>query len=125
MRPSNAMISVFYDGGCGLCSREIAYYKRIAASDRFEWIDISRDQRTLANIGIAYESAMKHLHVEDDDRKIHRGVDAFILIWTHLPYWNVVGRLADIPAVKWLLTKAYDVFAEWRYRRLMAKACGR
>jgi predicted DCC family thiol-disulfide oxidoreductase YuxK len=119
------MISVFYDGGCGLCSREIAYYKRIAATDRFAWIDISRDHRKLADIGIAYESAMKHLHVEDDNRTIHRGVDAFILIWTHLPYWKAAGRMAAFPPIKWLLTKAYDFFAEWRYRRMLSKACAR
>lgn len=117
------MISVFYDGGCGICSREIAYYKRLAAEHRFAWIDISRDPSQLSHINVTYETAMKHLHVQDDEDRVHTGIDAFIVMWAHLPYWTFASRIASIPHMKWLLAKAYDVFAEWRYRRLLAKSC--
>ena len=30
------MITVFYDGKCGLCSKEIKYYRRIAISGVFD-----------------------------------------------------------------------------------------
>ena len=35
------MITVFYDGKCGLCAREIGYYRRIAPDGVFVWQDVS------------------------------------------------------------------------------------
>jgi predicted DCC family thiol-disulfide oxidoreductase YuxK len=37
------MISVFYDGKCGMCRKEITHYKRIAPENVFNWIDITVD----------------------------------------------------------------------------------
>ncbi|MEC9079196.1 MAG: DCC1-like thiol-disulfide oxidoreductase family protein, partial [Pseudomonadota bacterium] len=31
------MITVFFDGKCGLCSREIRHYQKIAPAERFCW----------------------------------------------------------------------------------------
>ena len=42
------MIEVFFDGKCGLCSKEIAYYQSIAPSDIFAWMDIATDASPLA-----------------------------------------------------------------------------
>ena len=42
------MIEVFFDGKCGLCSKEIAYYQRIAPSGIFVWLDIATDASPLA-----------------------------------------------------------------------------
>ena len=30
---------VFYDGGCPLCRREIAHYRRIDSAERLRWVD--------------------------------------------------------------------------------------
>jgi len=35
------MIEVFFDGKCGHCSKEIAYYQNIAPSGIFAWMDIA------------------------------------------------------------------------------------
>ena len=37
------MITVFYDGKCNLCSKEIKYYKSIADENVFNWFDIAND----------------------------------------------------------------------------------
>jgi predicted DCC family thiol-disulfide oxidoreductase YuxK len=119
------MIAVFYDGGCGLCRREITYYKRIAEPGRFDWIDLSKEPWKLSARGIAYESAMKHLHVEDDNQQMHTGIDAFIIIWQNIPYWKMASLIAALPFMKQLLKMAYERFAEWRYRRLALTQCER
>ena len=39
------MITVFYDGKCNLCSKEIKYYKSIAGENVFNWFDIANDPK--------------------------------------------------------------------------------
>jgi len=38
---------VFYDGGCPLCRREIAHYRRIDGDRQLCWIDIHAQPETL------------------------------------------------------------------------------
>lgn len=47
------MITVFYDGKCGLCSKEINYYRKIAPNDIFDWQDITKSADELKKEGIS------------------------------------------------------------------------
>ena len=42
------MITIFYDDRCGMCSREINYYKKIAPKEVFDWAGISYSKDKLA-----------------------------------------------------------------------------
>ena len=33
-------IKVYFDGNCGLCSKEINYYRKIDKKNIFEWVNI-------------------------------------------------------------------------------------
>ena len=59
------MLKVYYDGKCGLCRREIEYYKRVAPADRFEWLDIATDPAGLADLDISQADALRRLHACD------------------------------------------------------------
>ena len=79
------MIRVFYDGKCGLCRREIAHYKRIAPEGVFEWVDIILRPAPFVQRGFVIKDGLKALHVEDDSGTMHKGIDAFLVIWRKLP----------------------------------------
>ncbi len=112
------MITVFYDGKCGLCSKEIAHYKRVAPQGIFIWQDITIDASALEALGISYADGLKLLHAIDGKGTIHIGVDAFLLIWQQLPRWRIMGMLVKMPLIKPLVHKIYDLFAQWRFKRL-------
>ena len=57
------MITVFYDGGCGLCHKEIAYYQRIAPKDRFVWVDLHATPELFTRRGYAIEAGFALMHV--------------------------------------------------------------
>ena len=59
------MLTVYYDGKCGLCRREIEYYKRVAPADRFVWQDIATDPAALADLDISQADALRRLHARD------------------------------------------------------------
>ena len=80
------LVKVFYDGKCGLCSKEINYYIKIAPSNTFEWLDIANNPSELKNIKISQHDALMFLHAQDENLKLKVGVDAFILMWSKLKY---------------------------------------
>ena len=74
----NKMIIVFYDGKCGLCSREIRHYINIAPVDIFDWQDITISRDCLKKYGISHSNALKLLHAIGENGKVHVGLKAFI-----------------------------------------------
>ena len=112
------MIIVFYDGKCNLCSKEINYYRKIAPSGKFKWQDVNIKSNALIYKGIKTSDALKILHVIDRNNKLHKGIDAFIVIWRNLKYWKFLGNLAALPIIKQILHLLYIGFANWRFNRL-------
>lgn len=111
------MIHVFYDGKCGLCSREINYYKRLRADRPIAWHDIAADPAHLNGTGLSQADALMFLRVKDETGNIRTGVDAFILLWQQFAGWNVVARFAGLPGVHVLAGKLYAFFARHRFSR--------
>ena len=112
------MISVFYDGKCGLCSKEINHYRKIAPDGIFDWQDITKSDDSLKKLGITLSEGLKLLHARDNHRKIHVGLDAFILIWKQLKRWRLLAALVSLPVIRQIADLAYRSFANWRFRRL-------
>lgn len=111
------MITVFYDGSCSLCSREIRHYMRIAPSDTYSWVDISSTPEPLNKLGYTQEDGMRLLHAQDNDGTIQIGVAAFICIWKKLPYWRILAPIASAPIISPILDACYLKFANWRFKR--------
>lgn len=112
------MITVFYDGKCGLCSKEINYYRSIAPKGIFIWQDITESAESLNKEGITLVEGLKLLHAKDNSGHIHVGVDAFILIWKQLNKWRVLAFLIDLPIIRQVANLAYRTFANWRFKKL-------
>lgn len=112
------MIIVFYDGKCGLCTKEINYYKEIAPPNVFDWQDITQDALLLEQEGIALSEGLKIIHVKNSHGAIKKGVDGFITIWQELPNWSILAKVVNTPIIKQLTNIAYLAFAKWRFKRL-------
>lgn len=111
------MISVFYDGMCGLCSREIAVYRRMDRKGRFDWVDISRHPERLEAVGVSYDTAMREFHVCDGEGRVHTGVDAFVILWRGIGLLKPLAFLVRLPVIYPLVKGAYQQFAQWRLKR--------
>ena len=111
-------IKVFYDGKCGLCSKEINYYKKIAPKNTFDWYDIATNQNDLKHINISQYDALMYLHVLDKQSNLKIGVDAFISIWSQLKFWNLLSILIKLPLIYSLAKFTYKIFAGYRFKKL-------
>ena len=107
---------VFYDGGCPLCSREIAHYRRRRGAEDLEWLDVSIAISPLDDYGLSRTAAMARFHVLDTAGGWQTGAWGFAELWSHLPAYRwlatIVRRLRLLP----LLDAAYQRFAQWRLR---------
>lgn len=112
------MITVFYDGKCGLCSKEINHYRKIAPTGVFDWQDVTVSTDRLDEIKVGLVDALKYLHVQDHNGRLHIGVDAFILIWSQLKNWRLLAKIFSLPVIKNIANFAYKSFANWRFKKL-------
>jgi len=116
--------TMFFDGGCPLCNREVAHYRRLDRRGRIRWVDITNHPETLSEHGIAYATAMERLHALGEDGQIVSGVPAFVTIWRQLPGYRHPARIVEglglVPVLDWFYTR----FAVWRLkRRCVGGAC--
>ena len=112
------LTKVFYDGKCGLCSKEINYYKSIAPKNIFEWHDIASNPKKLKEIQVSQYDALMYLHATDQKSNLKIGVDAFILIWNNLKYWKILSILVKIPIIYSVAKITYKLFANYRFKKL-------
>ena len=111
------MIRVYYDGKCSLCKKEIEYYKTIAPINTFVWKDIATKPNHLEEINVSQSSALRRLHVLDNENNLVVGFNAFIVIWSKMKWWQLIALLASLPIINQSLNYCYNWFADWKFRR--------
>lgn len=107
-------LSVYFDGGCPLCRREIALYRRLRGSERLQWLDVSAGGPLGQDLSC--EAALRRFHVRDAQGRLFSGGAAFARLWRALPGWRVMGWLCAWPPMSWLLEWAYRAFLPLRPR---------
>ena len=112
-------IKILYDGNCGLCSKEINYYKKIDKKNVFEWINVYTDEFYLKKLAILKTEALMELHAIDKEGNVYKGVDSFILIWKNLSFlWSILGILVSFYPIYVIAKFAYKKFAIKRFNKL-------
>ncbi|MDX1581751.1 MAG: DUF393 domain-containing protein [Alphaproteobacteria bacterium] len=119
----NAGLTVFYDGNCPLCAREIAFYQRRRGADKIAWQDVSSTPGEDVAPGLSRQQAMARFHVQEGDGDVISGGAAFARLWQALPAFRPFGLVFSVPPFSWLLDAAYPLFLKLRPRlqRLAAK----
>jgi predicted DCC family thiol-disulfide oxidoreductase YuxK len=112
-------MTVFYDGACPLCQREIAFYRRLDRAQRLHWCDVA--QAAECPDGLCQSDLLARFHVRTAAGRMESGARAFALLWLELPApWPLFGRIALWPGIAWLLEVGYRLFLHLRplFKRL-------
>ncbi len=78
-------LTVYFDGSCPLCAREIAFYRRRCAGDAARWVDVSRESPAALGAGLTRDQALERFHVRRADGTLCSGADAFTELWAEMP----------------------------------------
>lgn len=103
-------LTVFYDGDCPLCRREISFYRRRHGADAVGWVDVSRSYQPEVAPGLTKASALTRFHVRESDGRLVSGGAAFAALWEALPGFHALGRLFRLRPFSWMLERIYRMF---------------
>jgi predicted DCC family thiol-disulfide oxidoreductase YuxK len=120
-------LTIYYDGLCHLCSREIEHYRKKAVGLPVTFVDITEPAFDPVAMGFDAKRVHKHLHARLGDR-LTIGVDAFLAIWEVIPGHRWLRRIVGCPGIYHLAKLGYMIFAEIRpylpKRRRAVAECG-
>lgn len=109
-------LTVFYDGACPLCRREIDFYQRRDAARSIDWVDVSRCAGETVVPGLTKAEAMARFHVKRADGQLASGGLAFAQLWAALPGFRPFGLVLQWPPLAWLTERVYRLFLKLRPR---------
>ncbi len=107
-------LTVFYDGDCPLCRREIEIYRRRQGAERIEWRDLSTSPDREAAPGLSRHDALTRLYVMTADGRVVSGARAFATLWHALPATRRLGQIAGLPGIVHLGEAVYRIFLKAR-----------
>lgn len=84
---ANRSITVYFDGLCPVCSREVNVYRRLDRHQGICWQDLARGSDDSLDLDAAY----RLLHVRDADGELHVGFAAHLLMWQRLPGFRLLA----------------------------------
>jgi predicted DCC family thiol-disulfide oxidoreductase YuxK len=111
---ANNQVTVYFDGSCPLCRREIGFYKNSVGADLIHWEDVSRVSDGRVAGDLSCQQAMARFHVRAANGSLKSGAAAFVELWLSLKYWHWLGWLFAHPPGIWFLEKCYVGFLRIR-----------
>jgi predicted DCC family thiol-disulfide oxidoreductase YuxK len=107
---TDSALTVYYDGACPVCSREIAVYRRQVGAEQCVWVDASICDESALGEGLSRGSALARFHVRRANGELVDGMRGFTILWRALPRLAWAARIASIGPLPLLLDAAYRVF---------------
>jgi predicted DCC family thiol-disulfide oxidoreductase YuxK len=108
-------LTIFFDGACPICNREIALMKRLDRRRQLEFCDFSAKEYDGASSGFAAADLATVIHARWVDGSVITGVEVFRAMWEAVGL-GVLSRLSRLSLVEPLVLKAYAWFARNRMR---------
>jgi len=109
-------LTVYYDGDCIVCAKEVSHYARLDGGKKLKTVDIATAGFEPVN-GRTREELMRQMHVRDAAGLWHTGVSAFCAIWRALPgrAYPLMARLFSMPVISSVARAGYRLFAHYRH----------
>lgn len=106
-------LTVYHDGSCPLCRLEIDHYRSQPGAEHIAFVDISREG---ADPGpdLSRSRALGRFHVRLPNGELRSGAAAFVAVWSVLPRWRGLARLARLPGIVPMLEAGYRLVTPLR-----------
>lgn len=101
---------MWYDEGCPLCRREIAFLRRLDRARRIHFVD-ARDPAAFCPLDRG--EMLARLHALENG-VLYSGAAAFAAMWRAIPLLRPLGQAARVPIIQRALEWAYIRFLRLR-----------
>jgi predicted DCC family thiol-disulfide oxidoreductase YuxK len=106
-------VTVWYDGACPLCIREIALMRRLDKRHAINFVDVAPED---AACPIDRKLLLARFHAQETGGSVLSGAAAFAAMWRAIPVLRPLGMLAKNAAVLAALEWLYIRFLKIRPR---------
>ncbi len=106
-------LTVFFDGACPICAREIAIMKRLDRKQQLTFCDFSLPEYDERLTGFSPVELGRVIHAQWADGRVIRGVEVFQAMWEAVGL-GMLTKLSRVWFVEPFLYKAYAWFAQNR-----------
>ena len=104
--------SLYYDGTCSLCSKEISVLKRLS-NDGIDLVDI---HQVNDNDLPSKDSLLKRLHLRKADGEWLVGLDANVYAWSLTPY-GILFKILRVWPILLIVDFIYNRWANQRFKK--------
>lgn len=108
-------LTIFFDGACPICDREIALMKRLNRRRKLEFCDFSAKEYDAASSGFAGANLATMIHARWADGSVITGLEVFRAMWEAVGL-GLLSKMSRLSFVEPLALKAYAWFARNRLR---------
>lgn len=112
---ASADLTVYFDGSCPLCSREVGFYQRRKSLSDVCWVDVADSSETDLPAGLSKESALARFHVKLSDESVLSGPPAFGAIWLRIKGFSWFGKLLQLKVLQPALELLYRLLLRIRF----------
>jgi predicted DCC family thiol-disulfide oxidoreductase YuxK len=106
-------LTVWYDGACPLCIREIALMRRLDRRNAITFVDVAPEN---APCPIDRQLLLARFHAREADGPVLDGAAAFAAMWRAIPALRPLGLAARNGIVLRVLERLYRLFLKVRPR---------
>ena len=106
-----AKLTVWYDGACPLCIREIALMRRLDKLQRIAFADVTEPSTVCP---LDRNLMLARFHATTDQGETLSGAAAFAAMWREIPPLRPLGLMAQNRVVLALLERTYTLFLKVR-----------
>lgn len=113
-------LTVYFDGACPICRREIAWYQGRRSRGPIEWVDVNACDGERVAPDLSVSAALGRFHVRLPDGRLVHGGRAFAELWIRLPGLRWLGGACRARALAPALEAGYGAFLRvrpWLQRR--------
>ena len=111
---NSAAQTVFFDGACPICRREIAFYQKRDGAEAIDWIDIAHETTDPVAPGLSRAEALGRFHVRTRAGEIISGAAAFAAVWRAFPALKWLGIIGAWPGIRHGLEVGYRILLKAR-----------
>jgi len=112
-------LTVYYDGSCPSCIKDMHTYDRLAikAGNPVTWVDITGREEHLRQVGIDPVRALMELHIRDQNQHVLSEMEAYIALMNRVPRLKPLAWLIGLPVLRTLLARLYRRMVRRRLKR--------
>lgn len=108
------MLNVFFDGGCPMCVREVAAYRKHSPDD-IRWHNLALPALVIPTGVDGHQPdralLLQRFHVLTAEGRWLSGAPAFTALWSRLGRpWRVLAAIGKLPGGLWVMDRTYDAF---------------